>query len=314
MTKLFNFLVVSLLIGTSIACKEKSVDAKHDTPKSEITHDISYLKDKLINPDNDQVTVVVHRGDWRNAPENSLLAIENAIKMGADMVELDVRKTKDGKLILMHDTTIDRTTMGEGKVAEWTLDSLKTLYLKNGAGNPTKRRIPTLEEAMLTAKGKILVNLDKSYSIFDDVYQILKETKTVDQVVMKGSVEVEQVKEEFGHYLDKVIFMPIVNVTKPNASEIIKNYNEQMHPIAYELVFVKVDSTVYKDFQYIKENKSKLWVNSLWASLNGGYDDDKALINKDSIYGWFLKNKVDIIQTDRPELLLKYLRSKNMHR
>ena len=88
---------------------------------------------KITNPDNKEVTVVAHRADWRFAPENSLAAIESSIRLGADVVELDVQKTKDGQLILMHDKTLDRTTTGKGKVAEWTLDSIRTLRLKNGA-------------------------------------------------------------------------------------------------------------------------------------------------------------------------------------
>ena len=63
---------------------------------------------KITNPDNKEITVVAHRADWRYAPENSLAAIESSIRLGADVVELDVQKTKDGQLILMHDKTLDR--------------------------------------------------------------------------------------------------------------------------------------------------------------------------------------------------------------
>ena len=69
---------------------------------------------KITNPDNKEITVVAHRADWRYAPENSLAAIESSIRLGADVVELDVQKTKDGQLILMHDKTLDRTTTGKG--------------------------------------------------------------------------------------------------------------------------------------------------------------------------------------------------------
>lgn len=69
--------------------------------------------------------VVSHRGDWRNAPENSLQAFQNCIDMGVDMVELDLKKTKDGELILMHDGTLDRTTNGTGKPEDYTLAELK---------------------------------------------------------------------------------------------------------------------------------------------------------------------------------------------
>ena len=95
----------------------------------------------------------------------------------------------------MHDKTLDRTTTGKGKVVEWTLDSIRTLRLKNGAALRTKHRVPTLEEALLTAKGRVMVNLDKAYPIFDEIFPILEKTGTVEQIIMKGS---KPVAEGFG--------------------------------------------------------------------------------------------------------------------
>jgi len=246
--------------------------------------------------------------------KNSLQAIQNCIDMGVDIVEVDVRKTKDGKLVLMHDKKIDRTTTGKGRVSDWTLDSLKTLYLKGGGGHTTRSKIPTLKEAMLLAKGKILVNLDKSYKIFDEVYQVLDETGTENQVIMKGSVSLTQLKKEFGNYLDKVPFMPIVNLNKTNAKEIIDDYIKNFQPVGFEFVFKDETSPILNQFKEIRKKGSRVWVNSLWSSLDAGYDDDAAAYkNRDSIYGWYIKKGVNMIQTDRPKLLLEYLRSKGMH-
>lgn len=80
----------------------------------------------LEDSENKEIIVVAHRGDWRHAPENSLQAIKNCIDMGVDMVEIDIRKTKDGQLVLMHDGTVDRTTNGKGRVSDLTLESLKS--------------------------------------------------------------------------------------------------------------------------------------------------------------------------------------------
>ena len=68
--------------------------------------------------------IAAHRGDWRNACENSLEAIENAIRMGVDIVEVDLQRTKDGELILMHDRKLDRTTTGYG----WWRIGLSTVF------------------------------------------------------------------------------------------------------------------------------------------------------------------------------------------
>lgn len=74
------------------------------------------------------------RGDWRYAPENSVGAIQGAIDMGADIVELDVAKTKDGKFVLLHDGTLDRVSNGKGPSTEYTLEEIKKFRLKGTDG------------------------------------------------------------------------------------------------------------------------------------------------------------------------------------
>src|SRR4051812_7360492 len=107
---------------------------------------VNTIISKLEDPLNKEVLIAAHRGDWRNAPENSIAAIKYAVAIGVDIVEIDVKKTADGQLVIMHDDKIDRTTTGKGRVSDYTLDSLKKFYLKNGLGIPTHHRIPTLEE------------------------------------------------------------------------------------------------------------------------------------------------------------------------
>jgi glycerophosphoryl diester phosphodiesterase len=296
-----------------ISCRQEKPLTSKNNDHAVITKTISDLKSDLVNFNAEKVLVVAHRGDWRNAPENSLQAIENCIEMGVDMVEIDVRMTRDSQLVVIHDATLDRTTTGKGKVADWTLDSLKTLFLRNGANHPTHHHIPTLEEAMLTAKGKILVNLDKCYNYFDKAYQILEKTGTTDHVVMKGKVPMEQVKTEFGEYLSKVPFMPIVDLHNPDAEKIIAEYQRELKPVAFEVLFKDESPALLNDFHQIRKNDSRVWVNTLWESLNAGYEDDMAVDNPDKVYGWLIDKGVNMIQTDRPELLLEYLRTKNLH-
>ena len=294
------------------------LNCKNDTPK-EVKSDTfksSTIQEKienLKNSINNQVIVVSHRGDWRNAPENSLQGIKNCIEMGVDMVEIDIRETKDGKLVLMHDKTIDRTTTGKGLVNEWTLDSLKTLNLVDGLGVETKHKIPTLKEALELSKDKILVNLDKSYTIFDKCYQVILETGTENQVVIKGGKDYATVKKEFGKYLNKVHFMPILGLPNSTAKKFVDDYmNSENAPIAFEFT-IKTDTIKFlKEFKKIRNKGASIWVNSLWPQHNAGHDDESA-VNDIAIYDWFIANNIDIIQTDRPQLLLNYLRERGLH-
>ena len=272
---------------------------------------VEQIRKKLLSPDSTSVIVVAHRADWRFAPENSLAAIENSIRQGADVVELDVQKTKDGQLILMHDKTLDRTTTGKGKIAEWTLDSIRTLYLKNGAALKTKHRVPTLEEALLTAKGRVMVNLDKAYPIFDEIFPVLEKTGTAGQIIMKGSKPVAEVKKDLGKYLDRIIYMPIVNLDKPGAMQQIDDFMKELHPVAFELLFESDTCRLPKQVKAKLEGKSKIWYNTLWDTMAGGHDDDMSLENPDKGYGYLIDTLgATIIQTDRTAYLLEYLQAR----
>ncbi len=269
----------------------------------------------LHDPNSKMVMVVAHRGDWRNAPENSLLAFQNCIDMGADMVELDLKKTKDGHIVLMHDNTIDRTTNGKGKVSDYTLEELKNFRLRNGMGRVTFHTIPTLEEVLNLTKGKIMINIDKGYDYFKDVYDLLVKTNTVDQVVIKSGKTYEKVKADNGDVLDKVIYMPFVNLNSANAEAIIDGY-KVINPVAFECNFKEYNPEVARLFKKIKDNGSKIWVNSLWESLNAKHDDDRAVELKqaDETWGWILKQGASIIQTDRPQQLIQYLKKHKRHK
>lgn len=102
-----------------VSCKSKLYKTPSIIKRSTIQSLIQNLEDSK----NDQIIVVAHRGDWRNAPENSLQAIQNCVNMSVDMVEIDIQKIKDGHLVLMHDKTINRTTNGKGRVKDFSLDS-----------------------------------------------------------------------------------------------------------------------------------------------------------------------------------------------
>ncbi len=89
-----------------------------------------------------KLLVVGHKGAGLTEPENTLRSIRQAIEIGVDAVEVDVRGTKDGELILMHDATVDRTTNGKGRVNSMTLRELRVLDAGQG------EVIPTFEEVV----------------------------------------------------------------------------------------------------------------------------------------------------------------------
>ncbi|MDR6197680.1 glycerophosphodiester phosphodiesterase family protein [Siphonobacter sp. SORGH_AS_0500] len=268
------------------------------------------------DPNSKEVLVVAHRGDWRYAPENSVLSLQHAIELGVDVVEIDLKKSKDGVLILLHDQTLDRTTTGHGNPSDYTWEELQKFTLKNEHGGPTRQKIMAFEDCMQRAKGKVMINIDKGYEYYQEAYEILEKTGTVDHAIIKTNKTYEEVKRENGPLLQsKLAFMPIVNLAKPEAKSIIETYEKQLKPVAYELNFNSDQVLEKSNYLSIPKSGSKIWFNSLWASQNAGHDDEKSVEEKDpeAGWGWLIKHGAKLIQTDRPKELIDYLKKKGLH-
>lgn len=95
-----------------------------------------------------------HRGAAKLEPENTLLSMQKALDLGVDQIEIDVHLTRDQHLVVLHDTTVDRTTNGEGAVADFTLAAIK--QLDAGKGEP----IPTLQEVIDLVRGKVILQIE----------------------------------------------------------------------------------------------------------------------------------------------------------
>ena len=132
--------------------------------------------DKIVghthNPSSDYVIVIAHRGDWRNYPENSISAIESSIRMGVDIMELDLKMTKDSVLVLSHDADVLRCTnfrevFRDQKdksplVKDLTLEEIRSLSLNRAHGVAVDSiKMPTLRQALLCCKDRICVNVDQ---------------------------------------------------------------------------------------------------------------------------------------------------------
>jgi glycerophosphoryl diester phosphodiesterase len=133
-----------------------------------------------------KVIVLAHRGCWGQVPEVSIAAIKACGPIGADAAELDVRMTRDGVLVLMHDETVDRMTNGTGAIANMSAPEVRVLRLKAGMGGPnaalTDELVPTLEQALEVARGKIAVNLHLKVPVEAKVAETLKRMRMTSQV------------------------------------------------------------------------------------------------------------------------------------
>lgn len=267
---------------------------------------VKKLRAELADSRSDYVFVVAHRGDWRHAPENSIAAIEGAAAMGVDMVEIDIQRTKDGGFVLMHDGSIDRMTEGKGNVADYTVEQLKRFRLRRADGSLSDQTIPTLEEALRACKGKLLVNIDKGGDYLAEIAPIIRATGTENHVVLKGRQAVDRVKAQLEGYED-IIYMPIVDLDGEGAIPYIWSFLDGFRPWAMEVGFKTDDFAKLSYLPFIAASGCRVWINTLWASLCGGHEDEKAMKDPDAHWGWVLDRQATIIQTDRPRELIEYL-------
>jgi glycerophosphoryl diester phosphodiesterase len=95
-----------------------------------------------------------HRGAAGHVLENTLGSIEKAIELGVDYVEIDLRLTRDGHIVVLHDATVDRTTRGHGRIKDLTLAQVKRLKTKDG------QHVPMLEDVLKLTDGRVGLMLE----------------------------------------------------------------------------------------------------------------------------------------------------------
>lgn len=254
------------------------------------------------------VMIFAHRGNWRNSAENSILAFQDCINEGLDGIEVDLQMTKDSVLIIMHDETLDRTTTGSGKVSDYTIDELRKLRLLNPIGVKTRQTIPTFEQVLLLAKDKILIQVDKWKAYGQQVADLAKKYNCERQIILRTTDNSKTTKQKYGNLLDNLIVMPVLvckggKVDEENLQDFIKNYSSPVMSFS----FIREDYPILRKIKNLQEMGYRIWFNSLWDTFNAGHDDELAVTDPDNSYGWLINHGANIIFSDNPILLKKYL-------
>lgn len=268
---------------------------------------IAGLRAMIADPSG-PVLVIAHRACWKAAPENSLPAIAACRRLGVAMVELDVRRTRDGHLVLMHDSTVDRTTDGHGAVVDLTLDQIRALRLRAGAGGPgaplTDLTPPTLEEALEAARGGVLINIDAKAQVFDQVEALLDRLGLTDHVLMKTGA-VPAAGQGFPDLFRHALFMPIIDQGRGPMSAAMAPY-EPLSPVAAEVLFR--DEAYFSDsVRTLTAAGRRAWINTLSPGHSAGHVDADAAANPEAHWGHLIDLGASMIQTDEPEALVAYL-------
>lgn len=234
------------------------------------------------------VVAIAHRGEHNRHPENTLPAYKAAIRLGANFIEVDVRTTKDGKLVVMHNATVDRTTNGHGKVADMTLSQIRALdagikFSPRFAGT----RVPTFDEVLRLAKGKIGVYADVKQASARTFVDALKRYGMATHTVVYAYTQTffQQVAA-----LDPQIKIMPEARNPAFARELLNTFHPRI--IAFSASDFKPSVIAV-----VKQAGGLIYVDRMGATDNPG--------------GWAaaIKAGADGIQTDHPAELVQYLRS-----
>jgi glycerophosphoryl diester phosphodiesterase len=290
---------------------------------------------KLADPDGG-VFVVAHRGCHNpspldrldSAPENSLMALDHCVALGVDMMELDVRRTKDGVLVILHDDSVDRTTNGSGKVNDLTFAQLKRLRLrKNGGGtiSPllTEQSVPTLADVFDRARGRILLNLDIKEAIYPETIAAAVEAGMAHHVLVKKKVDADVAPLADAAPFNEVPFqIMLATHSDPDSPRHLAAIVARQAASKKPLVGVEMILLTQPEFDAVsaaaKKAKVRLWATTLnegaMLSLTSIGGDIDAPRDPSSSWGYLIDHGADIILTDEPGPLLRYLKTRSGNR
>ncbi len=231
--------------------------------------------------------IIAHRGASGYAPENTLTSFKKAMEMGSNSVEFDVQMTSDGKLVVIHDETLDRTTDGSGLVMNSTYTYIRSLSAGKWFGDSfEEEKVPYLEE-ILSLFGKettIHLEVKKMFidkrNVEDKIYDVVKNAGLLDSVVFSSfnHRSLKYLSDKYDVRLGMLTGSGIVNIT-----DYVKNSGIKVVSIN--------PSCEYVDEQFVKE------------CHDNGYKVYSYTVNDRTIASKLKEFKVDGIYTNYPNIL-----------
>ncbi len=261
----------------------------------------------------ERVIITAHRGTFGgNIPCNTLTSYEIALKQGADMIEIDVDRTKDGKLVIFHPWKEENHLRLSGKrIKDLTYDEIKEqVRYVNYDRDFTEYSLCSLEEVFETFRGRCFINVDKFWDHPREISDMIRAFGMQDQIIVKT----EPKKELFDlieEYASDIQYLPIIWNSDCH-EELLRR---RIRYVGAEVLFTTEESPLSQEaYVEMMHKAGKLvWVNSIVydyrAVLAAHHSDDTAMRgDPEKGWGWLVDRGYDIIQTDWTRELDLYLR------
>ena len=280
-------LLLVVLISLSAPCVSTDTPQGHYVSFETPTELHEYLR---WRPDRPPLLAAHRGGPSPGFPENCIATFERSLIFAPCLIECDVRKSKDGIMVLMHDRSLDRTTTGKGLIDSLSLAQLRRLNLVDADGTVTEHKIPTLSEALRWAKGRAILELDIKGPVTPE--EVVQAIKMEDAICCAVAIAYDLRTAELYHSLDDKLVLSCPARGIEGAIRLVESSIPATNLIAFLGVY-EPPSEVY----------ALLHERAICAMLGTmGNLDRKARCNGIQVYMDLLRNGADILATDEVEL------------
>jgi glycerophosphoryl diester phosphodiesterase len=239
------------------------------------------------------IVAVGHRGTVKFAPENTMAAFNKAIELGADLLEMDIRETKDGHLVIMHDETVDRTTDGTGMVTDLTLAEIRKLDAGSWFGPQFKgERVPTLEEVLSAIRGRALPDLDFKAGTPEKLIASVREAGLLGKVTIYCG-DWDLLRRTLA--VSKELF---ARPTVPWGTTGLPVLFREMNPPIVNMDWPQFSETLVREVHLAGK---KAFVNTMGAN-----DTEVGIIQA-------IEAGADYLQSDQTDIMMQVLRARKLH-
>lgn len=280
--KIIHSLVMFFAIASLISCEKTKQSYKYSI-KLESQEQLEDLLKKEKYP-----LISAHRGGSSDDyPENAIETFERATTFGPSIIETDIAMTKDSVLILMHDDQLDRTTTGSGWVKDYTYSELQKFQLKDYKNKTTSFKIPTLEQALIWGKDKVIFTLDIKRGVsYKMVVEMVNKTNSQSNSIL---ITYSANQARAIHKIDKSLWLSVSANSKADI-ERLEDYKVDVNRV---VAFVGTAEPSIQTINYMNSRNIPMILGTI------GNLDKRAKKVGDHLYYSFFEKGIIILSADR---------------
>jgi len=260
------------------------------------------MKNEILEAARDRLLIAAHRGSaGGNIPCNSMASYETALFHGADILEIDITKSKDGELFVFHPGLEHIHLRSERLIGDMTASEVRELRYCNGDGTKTTQGVSTLDEIFECFGRRCFINLDKFWDNIAEITACVRRHHMQDRVIAK-SFPADECVDLLEKFAPDIPYLPFVWNEDDCTEELLQR---NIRYIGTEVHFDRDDSPVASD-EYLDSMHKKdliIWANTIVYNYktveSAGHTDDISVTgDPGNGWGWLAKRNFDILQTD----------------